>query len=250
MLGTTRYANLMIDTADRLATARTPEQAWHSAAEICRTIGAQALNAGAVMRDSREFVWARSTMARPWLREYEEAALYRVDPFRAAAVTGKVTRHVSVEDQFPGQDEPQLRHLRSLGLAHNYRHVVSHLYRQGATEQMVVLICEQDPASLFGPGTLRAYSAISAMISQAIRPPGLGDAEDRSFGLAWPTLTSEERSALSYCGVGMAPDQIAERLVVTQEGASSVLRRACRKLRVDSVPQAVAIAMARGALDL
>ena len=45
----TRYANLLIDTADRLAEARNGNESWDAIQTVAKRIGATAVNAGGVI---------------------------------------------------------------------------------------------------------------------------------------------------------------------------------------------------------
>ena len=80
MTTTTRFAQLIIDTADALASADTSDEIWWSINRVAARIGAKAVNAGSFARSTQEIGWIRSSMDPLWLEEYADAGLFAVDP--------------------------------------------------------------------------------------------------------------------------------------------------------------------------
>ncbi|MCA0998515.1 helix-turn-helix transcriptional regulator [Alloyangia pacifica] len=250
VIGSSRYANLLIDTADKLAAAGNDQEIWETVVAISRRIGAKAVGAGALMKDSRDLVWMRSSASDEWFEDYRESELYRVDPLLRGAIAGKMPEFLDTSKARPTREEQARRHLQAAALLNGYRYFIGRMMPLGATDQVVVLYCGKDPTSHFGPGTQRFFTAISTMLSLALQPPGRADADDLSFGSGWPLLTQEERDMLCFSGVGLSPVEVAERLHVTQEHVLRQIRNVCLKLGTATVEQAASLAMARGAVQL
>ncbi|SDG54198.1 Autoinducer binding domain-containing protein [Alloyangia pacifica] len=249
-MSSTRYAKLLIDSADSLAETRTAQDAWDAAVKICRRIGAKDVNCGAIMRDSRELAWLRSSMDPRWLRAYHQARFYEVDAILDACKAGTPQQFVDVPRHFSAARTSRRRDMFGCLLDFEYRYILAQTWITGETERTVVLSCEDDPKDLYGRGTERAFRAISAMLSLAILPPGDEMAQDWACGSPWSRLSAKERDVLSYLAHGMEVHEIAERFVITEEQARRRLLSACRTLGVAAPEQALSLAMARGVLSL
>ncbi|NDV98803.1 hypothetical protein [Salipiger sp. PrR002] len=247
---TTRYADLVMETAARLAEANTPRETWEAAVSIGNKIGARAMTCGAVMRDSRGVAWVRTSMEQRFLEPFTAERLYEVDPIQSAAIAGRVPRYMNLAERLPLQTDPRARDLHELALAHGYCHYVNHTWVEGAAEHTFALACDRHPSELFGSGTEKAFRAVSAMLSAAMRTPGLNDLGDRAFGAPWSRLSSAERDVLSYLGQGLHPEQIADHLARPVSQVQRLLERACRRLGTPSPEQAMSLMLVRGGLVL
>ncbi|MBR9894676.1 hypothetical protein GYB14_23645 [bacterium] len=247
---TTRYADLLMDTVSRLAEAEGPDQTWDAAAGVANRIGARALTCGAVMRDSRHVAWVRSSMDASFLEAFSDARLYEVDPIQAGAIAGRVAPRIDVAAALRTETDPRARDLYAMLLEHGFRHYLNHTWIEEASEQTFALACDAHPAELFGRGTERAFSAVSAILSMAMRSPGLVYAEDRAFDAPWSRLSDPERDVLCYLGQGLNSEQIADRLLRPQSEVSLLLDRACRRLGTQRPEQALSLVLVRGGLCL
>lgn len=247
---TTRFANLMIDTADGLASAKTSEDAWNVIVKTGQRIGAKAVNGGAFISASRQIAWARSSMERTWLDEYSEAELYRVDPIINGIQRGAIPRYMSAGTPPEHlRDDPATCQMHD-GLARlGYHHFITHHWAEGPMEKVLVLGCERDPSHLFGPGTGRALRAVSAMLSTRFHAPQDNNAVE-VFGGTAIKLTPTEQDVLSLLAHGLSHEQLARRLNLDMEAVQMTLREICRKMGTPSSEQALALAMARELLSL
>ena len=84
-----RLANLLIDTTDLLTRAMTPEEGWQAVNTVARRIGANAVNAAALLPGRMQPVWAWSSMHPDWLEEYTGANLIEVDPLVIGLLAGR-----------------------------------------------------------------------------------------------------------------------------------------------------------------
>lgn len=247
---TTRYADLLMDTVSRLAEAEGPDQTWEAAAFVANKIGARALTCGAVMRDSRNVAWVRSSMNSGFLEIFSEAKLYEVDPIQAGAIAGRVARTIDVAAALRSEEDPRARDLYALALEHGFRHYLNHTWVEDTSEQTFALACDGDPSELFGRGTARAFGAISAVLSMAMRAPGVVYLEDRAFDAPWSRLSNPERDVLCYLWQGLDREQIADRLLRPLSEVNLLLSAACQRLGTQRPEQALSLLLVRGGLCL
>ncbi|WP_353473935.1 helix-turn-helix transcriptional regulator [Salipiger sp. H15] len=249
-MSSTRFAKLLIDTADSLAEARTGQDVWDAAVQISRKIGAKDLNCGAIMRDTRELAWLRSSMDPRWLQQYHDARFYEVDTVLAGAKAGVPHQFVDVRCNLAKAQSRHSRDMYGCLVDYDYRYFVTQTWTMGETERTIVLGCADDPNDLYGPGTRRAFQAVSAMLTEAILPPADAESHDWICASPWSRLNPRERDMLSYLASGLLVHEIAERLFLTTDEVDRHLFSACRKLGVVAPEQALALAMARQVIAL
>ncbi|WP_226626688.1 autoinducer binding domain-containing protein [Alloyangia pacifica] len=249
-MGSTRYAKLLIDTADALAGARGAQEAWDAVVNVGRGIGAKDLNCGAIMRDSRELAWLRSSMDPRWLRQYQQARFYEIDSVLAACKAGVPSQFVDIPHKLRTIRDRRSRDMFGCLMDFGFRYFLTQTWVVGETERTIVLGCEDDPVDLYGPGTGRAFRAVSAMLNDAILPPGDQMAQEWACESPWAQLSPRERDVLSYLAHGLRLNEVAERFTITEEEAARHLLSACRTLGVAAPEQALSLAMARGVLSL
>ena len=256
----TRYANLLIDTADRLAEARNGNESWDAIQTVAKRIGATAVNAGGVitlpnsagLRTGTHPAWMRSSMEDTWLEEYQNAELYRHDPVLRSALMGlpppsyyDVRAAHSLE-----RTEPQLAPLHDGLLRHDYRFVLAHMWYEKNLGKCIVLGCSTDPRDLFGPGTERAFSTISAMLAMRLQPPDEGVGEASAFGIDWLMPTPQEFDVLCYLARGLNEAEVAERLGISLTEVRRRVRNVAHKMGAETPDQTLALALSRGLLPL
>lgn len=247
----TRFANLLIDAADKLAEARTPDESWNVINDIAARIGANAVNAGAFLRGAPQIAWMRTSMQTGWLAEYAEAAFHETDPLLRAAIDGRPPPLYDVaRREALGSGDRTHSPLHDGMLRHDYRYMLTHSWFEGDAGKCLVLSSGHDPFHLFGPGTGRAFSAISALLSLNLHPPGARNIEGRAFGARWQALGPEERDIFSYLALGHSEAAIAERLGVTGDELSRRIGNGCAKMGAATRDQALALAMTRGLLAI
>jgi len=248
---TTRFANLLIDTADRLAESRDGDDAWNAINAVAGRLGANAVNGGMFLKGTDHIAWMRSTMAPGWLEEYAGDGLFAADPLLKGAIAGAPPPYHDVAGHMPGlSDDARKRQLYSSLLHHGYRYFLAQCWFQGVENRCLVLSCEDDPTGLFGPGTARAFSAVSAMLSLGLHPPGKDDHDSRTFGSDWQALSPRETDILCLLAQGLTDAEIAERTGLGHADIPRLVTGAVRKMRAHTRDQALALAMTRGLLRL
>lgn len=248
---TTRFANLLIDTADTLAQASDGDAAWQVISRVGARLGARAVNAGVFVAGTGSIAWMRSTMDPRWLEEYAGDALHEVDPLLKASMAGQPPRLYDVDfQQRLGPPGSRYRQLHANMAGYGYRYMLTHSWQTGAERKCLVLGCEDDPTHLFGPGTDRAFSAVAAMLSCRLEPPGAGTPDSLAFGKSWQALDAREAEILSRLAQGMTEDDIAERVGLSEPDVLRVISSAAGKMRAGSRDETLALAVMRGLLTL
>ncbi|MEQ8293809.1 MAG: helix-turn-helix transcriptional regulator [Roseovarius sp.] len=248
---TTRFANLLIDTADALAEAGDADAAWQVINRVGTRLGARSVNAGVFLTGTPTIAWMRSTMNPDWLEEYAGDALHEIDPLLKASMAGDPPRLYDVGfQQQLGPPESRYRQLHQRMLSYGYHYMLTHSWQHGPENKCLVLGCEDDPTHLFGPGTARAFSAVAAMLSCRLEPPGAGTTDGRAFGSSWQRLEPVEAEILSRLAQGMTEDDIAEHVGLSEADVLRVIARAAGKMQATSRDEALALAVLRGLLTL
>ncbi|QDY71327.1 helix-turn-helix transcriptional regulator [Qingshengfaniella alkalisoli] len=247
----TRFANLLIDSVDLLTDARALGDTWPGVVKVAHKIGAKAVNAGALLEGTNNVAWMRSSMEMSWLVEYEDAGLYTVDPILHAALARRRTKLYSVEKARRSHiGDPQSAQLHDSLISYRYRYFMSQNWRDNGVEKCVVLSTEDDPTHLFGAGTARAFSVVSALLSQNLDPPGEHPTQGWVWGFPYDSLSSREKDVLSYMGLGMSTQQIADHMILQDAQVRHLLDRACKAMGTHQQEQALALAMTRGLVSL
>lgn len=246
----TRIGQLVIDTADILVSARNNEERWWAVTRVARRIGAEAVNAGAFRPSMQEVCWVRSTKDPLWLEEYDQAGFATVDPL----VRGALNRHPPVlidvarhEERSPASG--RLRDWRETSLRHGYKFLISHAAYDGDYGTGITLSCRDDPICLFGPGTMRAFSAVSAMMVASLVEPENDVHEGWAYGAISQRLVDAERDVLAYLANGRPEPLIADAMSISPFEVWRLIRSACLKMRVQTKEQALALAILRGFVE-
>ncbi|SFS15154.1 helix-turn-helix transcriptional regulator [Yoonia litorea] len=251
MNGNTRYANLLIDVADALASGQTSEDAWWTANRIARQLGANALNAGAFSVAGQNIQWMRSTMDPLWLEEYADQAMFEVDSVLASAMAGRAPAHFDVQLQDRHRDgEPRSGALFSGMMTYDYRFIIAHSWFHDDTGVCLALSCKDDPQDMFGLGTARAFSVVSAMMAERITAPGAEVFEAWAYSSNWQMLNVAERDILAFMANGMTVSEVADEVLLTEFETHRLIHQARLKMKAKTTEQALALAIQRGLVTL
>ena len=93
-------------------------------------------------------------------------------------------------------------------------------------------------------------SAVAAMLSCRLEPPGAATTDGRAFGSSWQGLEPVEAEILSRLAQGMTEDDIAERVGLSEADVLRVISSAAGKMQATSRDEALALAVLRGLLTL
>lgn len=250
VLTKSRIGKLIIDTADTLANAQDADDRWWAITRIGLGLGAEAVNGGAFNTSTREVCWVRSTKDPLWLEEYDAAGFAMVDPLVRGAVSGDAPHFVDIAgDEARSPASGRLRDWRATSMSYGYNFLVSHALYDGDHGTGIALSCRADPSSLFGPGTMRAFSAISAMMATSLIAPSDDIHEGWAYGAECERLLPAERDVLAYLANGLPEYLIAEILKVTEFEVWRLIRSASLKMRAKTKEQALAMAIWRGLVE-
>ncbi len=247
----TRIGRLVIETAETLSSVQGGDDRWWAITRIARHLGAEAVNTGAFNTATREVCWVRSTKDPLWLEEYDHSGFAGVDPLVRGAVTGNAPFLIDI-----GQDEKRtpasgkLRDWRASSMSYGYNYLISHACYDGDYGMGVALSCRDDPVGLFGPGTMRAFSAVSAMIATSLIEPEIDIHEGWAYGAECQNLVPAERDVLAFIANGLPEYQIAETLKLTEFEVWRLIRSASLKMRAQTKEQALAKAISRGLVEI
>ena len=245
-----RFAKLVIDVADILSEPKDGDAVWWAINRVARKLGANAVNAGAFQNNTKEIDWVRSSMDPLWLEEYADAGLYEIDPLLNAALIGKAPLFYDVagKDRLRLEDG-KLRNLHNSMMGHDYNFMVTHSWFEGDSGMCLALSSHEDPHDLFGPGTARAFSAVSAMMANRLVAPGDDLHEGWAYGASWQPLLPGERDVLAYLANGLTELMISETLAISAFEVFRLIRSASLKMRAGTKEQALALAIIRGQIE-
>ncbi|QQA42949.1 helix-turn-helix transcriptional regulator [Pelagovum pacificum] len=248
---TTRFANLLIDTADVLAVAEQEGDTWAAINRVANRIGAIAVNAGAFLRSDQQIAWMRSSMNSRWLEDYGAQGFHQTDPLLRAAMAGTAPRTYDVAG-LEAAAGPDRTHgaLHDGMMSHGYNYMITRSWFEGTAGKCLVFSCRDDPTDMFGPGTERALSAVSAMLTHSLTPPDGSARDGLAFGSGWSDLDPAERDVLSYLVNGYNVALIAETLSLTEPDVVRLIRSASRRMRAETTDQALSLALTRGLLSV
>ena len=247
-MASTRLAKLLIDTVDRFAGVSNDAERWTAMADTAAHIGANAISTAAFRVSDFQMLWARSSTASEWIEEYITDDLVTADPSAHALENGTLPFIFQLGDDLPGQRPHKRRaQVHAGNMRYSYNYFCSHVWTADGVTQIVQLSTESDPTHLFGRGTAQALRTVSAILAENCTPP-------EHTPLIPPArhngLSPRERDVLCLLAHGYTNADIADRLGLSEPTVTHVLTQAGRKVGAVSREQLLAIAVARGLLDL
>ncbi len=241
-------ANALIDIAGLFGPeAAGGDPGWRASLRAAQRLGVAAVNAGAIFTRSREPVWVRYGMRPEWVETYTAERMYEIDPvvgwFGAESLSGRFSAG-DVRGSGPGRRPAEMADLLE---SHGYRHLIGRKWVEGPVTK-AVLFCTENPAETdLSPDTLAILPVVSAMMAGRLGAPPLSAG---FLGMTYGPLTGRERDVLSFLACGLDNQQIAERLGLAEVTVRMHMSKARRKMGAATREQALALAMARGMLDL
>lgn len=235
---------------DSLSRADGPEDSWNAIVAAAQSLGAVAVNGGGIHPESRTIHWGVSSMAPDWLQEYTENRYHEVDPLLWGMRVQRLPELHSAGAALPGMpQDPRLPEMRAGLLRHGYHWFWAHLWREGPYEKMISIATTEDLREHFGPDAAILIRMVSALMAARLTPP---DTAPPLYGDAtgYAALSPREKDALRGLAEGLDNVRLAERMGVAEVTVRMHLRNARRKMGAGSREQALALALARGALTL
>ncbi|AKO98280.1 Response regulator [Marinovum algicola DG 898] len=247
---TTRIGQLVIDTADALARAQDADSHWWATMGIARRLGAEAVNIGGFNTAPRQVNWVRSSKDPLWLEQYSQEGFATVDPLVRGALSRDVPLLVDIaREERRAPASGKLRDWRAASLGYGYNFLISYGCYSGEQGAGITLSCRDDPTSLFGAGTLRAFSAVSAMMANTLIESKDDIHEGWAYGAECERLSPSERDVLAFIANGLTGHMIADLLNVTEFEIWRRIRNACLKMQAKTVEQALAKAISSGLVE-
>ncbi|WP_306025700.1 helix-turn-helix transcriptional regulator [Oceaniradius stylonematis] len=223
--------------------------AWDIALDTVTEVGGSALNAVSMNSQTKQLLWARSSMERCWLDEYEANDYQRADPFLASFRRGESTFRIDAGTLTRSEQT----HDRAFELNHNlalggYGSFLSSAFGDfGCGERLMVVFCSRyrlhEVDALAGIGNVQLINAFIAANIRDARPEPLSS---QRIELRNQVLTPRERDILLWLASGLRNDQIAYRANIAEVTVRKHLISIRRKLNARTREQAIAIAVRDG----
>nr|WP_253948979.1 LuxR C-terminal-related transcriptional regulator [Mangrovicoccus sp. HB161399] len=229
------------------AEAATGEAGWLATQRAAERLGLAAVNAAGVFTRSGEPVWIRYGMQADWVESYTSGRMYEVDPVIGWIASDSLSGQFCCADVRAAAPRRQAAEMADLLEDYRYRHLLGRKWVEGPITK-TVLFCTEDPAeAVLPPETLAILPAVSAMMAGRLNAP-----QDCAgfLGMAYRPLSGREKDVLSYLAAGLDNNQIAARLGLAEVTVRMHMSRARKKMGAATREQALALAMARGMLDL
>ncbi|WP_171060757.1 helix-turn-helix transcriptional regulator [Poseidonocella sp. HB161398] len=238
--------NFLIDLADRLQSCGTgPEAGWAAVCGVADSLDLAGMNAGAALAGSTDPIWARFHLPRDWEQVYCQEPLRRADPLWPWLSRPEPRLHKSSEGIAAQADgQPLAAAMR----ARNFNFVQVFKWQRGPVLQVLTMGTRHPAAISLGPELAALLPAIAAMMAGPLLPPR--SASGSGLGIRYRPLTGRERSVLAHLACGLDNCAIAERMGIAEVTVRLHLKNARAKMGASTREQALALAMARGMLDL
>ncbi|OSP56217.1 LuxR family transcriptional regulator [Pseudoruegeria sp. SK021] len=241
------FETILLDITDTLSSTSGIEDSWAAIVRASEKIGAVALNAGAFTRDTREMIWARSTMEDAWIKEYDANRFHEIDPMLFAIRRGDIPELSLAGLPVPGMaPDPRFPLLRQRLLSYGYAWLWAHQWRKPAYDNVVVMAMQDDPQEMFGPNTADLIRTVSALMAARLSPPTEVDALYGGM-TEYRSLTVREKDVMHCLAQGMNNSRIAETLGVAEITVRMHLRNVRQKMGATTREHALALALLRGA---
>lgn len=244
--------NFLIDAFTTMQNSQNEEESWTSIHDILSKIGASHLVAAKIAKKDEAILWVRTSMKDSWMKQYLDRQYYTVDRVIKQGVKQSTTINFRCGDMFgPGKQLTDLEQEFNLGLQDaGYGEIRAQTFTTDDREtSKISTICFDDHKDVIENlnevhvGQLQ--SLMSVFLSKPIssKSPGLV-----KFG--GQTLSARERDVLAYLSQGMMTAKIAEKLGLAEVTVNKHFNSGKKRLGASTREQALAIAMASGAISL
>lgn len=187
-----------------------------------------------------------STLSDEWLDHYVASDMHLTDPHYLKIRAREMTPYLWGDTQIRALEDPQVRQTsRAIESAGQHSAIVIPLVSAFAPATPVggmtiaSAMDEEEFAGVIGPNAGQL-----TMLAHLFHNMSMGELRRESMGIE--PLTERERDCLRYAADGLLQAAIAHRLRVARVTVEVHMRNAKRKLKVRTLPQAIARAIALG----
>ncbi|WP_108258781.1 helix-turn-helix transcriptional regulator [Mangrovicoccus ximenensis] len=237
--------NFLIDIADRLQAGPEDRAAgWDRIRGVADSLGLTGMNAGAAFAGSLEPVWTRFHMDCHWEEEYSQEALWTADPIWRWLPRPE-PRLLKSSDGIAASENGGA--LSSAMRARDFNFVQVYKWRRAGLIEVLTLGTRAPADISLGPEIAAQMPVIASMMGGQLSAP---PSSDGFLGIRYSPLSGRERAVLAYLASGLDNGGIAERMGLAEVTVRFHLKNARIKMGAATREQALAMAMARGMLDL
>lgn len=244
--------NFLIDAFNALSNCITDDDIWLGIHKILDDIGAKHLATAEMTKKDQTFLWFRTSMTDDWTEEYLVNQYYLANPVIRDGLMKSAAIDIKCGDMYETDNITNMLERKfNLGLKDaGYGEIRAQSFSSsdcGATR--FISICFEDNKNVLShidqAKVTHAQSLISIFLNKPTSSNVLGIVK-----LGAHALSARERDVLSYLSQGMHTAEIAEKLGLAAITVNMHFRSAKKRLNAATREQALAIAMASGAVSL
>lgn len=245
------HKNELIDAFDQLNSGGDTNEVWDAAHDLVANIGGKHIVCANLHNASGSILWFRTSMRSDWINRYLEEDFLTVDPILIAlnGITGDFAWDAGTHDfniKVPKRTFELSRCLRDCG----YKTLMSHSFKSNHTgsSEFVTICFDQDYSDEKEIDHSKVKSLQSLLSYFVNKPPNWDDEGLVNYGAF--SLSPRERDVLSLLANGYQTARIAEKLNISEAMVSKHFSKCRKKLNAATREQALALAMAAGAINL
>lgn len=232
--------------------SKSEEEGWASIHGVLSRIGASHLVAGKFAKKDQSILWVRTSMKDSWMKQYRERQYHSVDRVMRQGIDQSTTINIKRDDMnFPDENLSDLEQEFNLGLKDaGYGEIRVQTFTSHESEtSKASAICFDDHKDVLENinyvHVTQVQSLISVFLNKPVSPntPGL-------VKIGGHVLSGRERDVLAYLAQGMMTAKIAQKLGLADVTVNKHFNSAKKRLGAATREQALAIAMASGAISL
>lgn len=244
--------NFLIDAFTAMQNSQTEEESWASIHGVLNKIGASHLVAGKIAKRDQSILWLRTSMKASWMEEYLDRQYYMADTVLMNGLDQSQAVNVVCGDMLvPEVSHNMLERELNLGLkGAGYGELRAQTFTSDTCESTKVsTICFDDHKDILEGinevQVAQVQSLMSVFLDEniSVKSPGL-------IRFRAHALSGRERDVLAYLSQGLMTAKIAEKLGVADVTVNKHFNSAKKRLGAATREQALAIAMASGAISL
>lgn len=227
--------------------------AWDTALELVNDLGGSALNVVTMSSQTKQLLWARSSMERSWLDKYEASGFQMVDPFLASFRRGQSTFAIDAGSLSQSEQTETKAYALNHELAEcGYGSFISGAFGDLSigVRTMVVFASPDNLDDIYARIGKDHILLVSAFIAANIRDARPEPGSKQLIQLQNQVLSQRERDILCWLASGLRNDQIAYRANIAEITVRKHLLSIRRKLNAQTREQAIAIAVRDGWISL